>query len=234
MPPRPLLTALAIVTMAACTPPAGPEADAALSLAILSGDSQVGAPGAELPEPVTAVVLDARGRPVRGQLVNFQVAAGGGSVFAGAALSDRHGVVREWWTLGPDPGENTLEARAVHPVTGEKLVFATFTAIAEDGDSTPADPLAGTWTGVRGDGVSVTYVFANLERNEINPLTGNEAAAYAGQFTGGGDSQNFTAWLEGTLLYFGVTSRGELTGPDSLTLWSESVEPFPLTRDSGP
>jgi hypothetical protein len=43
----------------------------------------------------------------------------------------------------------------------------------------------------------VTYVFTNLDRSETNPLTGNTAAAYAGQFTGGGESQAFTAWLEG-------------------------------------
>jgi hypothetical protein len=62
----------------------------------------------------------------------------------------------------------------------------------------------------------VAYVFTNLDRSETNPLTGNPAAAYAGQSTGGGESVTFTAWLEGADLYFGVTSRGELTGPNSL------------------
>ena len=230
MPTRPLFAALTLTAAAACShPAAGPDAAPDLSVVILSGDGQVGAPGTELPAPLVAVVQDGRGRPVRDQLVNFRVLTGGGSVFAGAALSDRHGMVREWWTLGPEPGPNTLEARAVHPTTGEKLVFATFTATAQ-GEPTPADPLAGTWTGTRGDGVAVTYVFASLDRSETNPLTGNTAAAYAGQFSGGGDSQAFTAWLEGADLYFGVTSRGELTGPNSLNLWSESVEPFGLTR----
>jgi hypothetical protein len=229
MRPRPSLVFIAGALLSACDLPAGPEISPELSLAIVSGDSQIGAPGTELPLPLTAVVQDARGRPVRNQLVNFQITAGGGSVFAGAAVSDRDGVVREWWTLGPEPGVNTLEARAVHPATGEKLVFATFTAIGED-EPAPGDPLQGTWTGTRGDGVSVTYHFTNLDRTETNPLTGNSAATYAGQFTGDGESVTFTAWLEGTLLYFGVTSRGELTGPNGLTLWSESVEPFGLTR----
>ena len=165
MPTRPLFAALALTAAAACsTPTANPDAAPDLSVVILTGDGQVGAPATELPAPLVAVVQDGRGRPVRDQLVNFRVLTGGGSVFAGAALSDRHGMVREWWTLGPEPGPNTLEARAANPTTGEKLVFATFTATAQ-GEPTPADPLAGTWTGTRGDGVPVTYVFANLDRS---------------------------------------------------------------------
>jgi hypothetical protein len=232
---RPLLVVLGCGIVSACDPPAtaGPGAEEALSLAIVSGDSQVGDPGAELPEPLTARVLDARGRPVRDQLVNFQVTHGGGSVFAGAALSDHDGVVREWWTLGPNPGENRLEARAVDPATGEKLVFATFHAIAQ-APPAPADPLAGTWTGVRQDGGFMTFVYTNLNRNEINPITGNVGAAYAGQVTSDGVTQTYTAWLEGALLYYGVTSRGELTAPDTMTLWSAYVEPFTVTRVSGP
>lgn len=55
---------------------------------------------------------------------------GGGSVWAGSALTDKRGHARDYWTLGPstDPGANTLEVRAVDPTTGEKRVFATFTA----------------------------------------------------------------------------------------------------------
>ena len=82
--------------------------------------------------------------------------------------------------------------------------------------------------------MTVTYVFASAGRTETNSRTGNPAAVYYGEFSGGGDTATFTAWLEGSDLYFGVTSRGQLTGPDTLSLWSASVEPFPLTRTAGP
>jgi len=45
-------------------------------------------------------LLNTRGRPVKGQIVNFRVVQGGGSVFAGAAFTDNNGVVQDWWTIG--------------------------------------------------------------------------------------------------------------------------------------
>jgi hypothetical protein len=147
--------------------PAGPSPDPTLTLAVVSGDAQTAPPGTELPDAIVVAVFNAKGKPVRGQLVNFRVTAGGGSVFAGSALSDKGGLVRDWWTLGPEPGENALEARAVDPVTGAKLVFATFHAT---GAVPPApDPLAGTWTGTRQDGIAVQYVFVNTGSTGTNP-----------------------------------------------------------------
>ena len=48
-------------------------------------------------------------------------------MFAGSALTDRSGIVKDYWTLGPS-GTQTVEVRAVDPETGQKLTFATFTA----------------------------------------------------------------------------------------------------------
>ncbi|MCG6957207.1 MAG: hypothetical protein LJF04_14555, partial [Gemmatimonadetes bacterium] len=60
--------------------------------------------------------------------VNFRVIRGGGSVFAGSAETDDRGIAQEYWALGIDPGENVLEVRAVNPTTGEKEVYAEFSA----------------------------------------------------------------------------------------------------------
>ena len=98
-----------------------------LTMSVVSGDGQQGVPGSELPDPLVARVEDARGRPVAGQIVNFRVVSGGGSVFAGAAISNRSGLVQERWTLGFSDVQR-VEARAVDPATGAPLTFAVFTA----------------------------------------------------------------------------------------------------------
>ena len=112
-----------------------------LSMSVVSGDGQEAPPGTELPNPLVVRVEDARGRPVSGQIVNFRVVSGGGSVFAGAAISNRNGLAQERWTLGFG-GLQQLEARAIDPATGAPLTFAAFTATLSDtippsGDSIP-------------------------------------------------------------------------------------------------
>src|SRR2546425_4128204 len=126
--------------------PVGP-----LSLSVVSGNNQSGPPGTELPDPIVARVEDSRGHAVKGQIVNFVVVSGGGSVFAGAAISGGDGIVQERWTLGA-AGPQQLEARAVDNVTGAKLTFAIFTATLTDVQppvvsnvtTSPANPTAGT------------------------------------------------------------------------------------------
>lgn len=101
------------------------------SLTIVSGDAQSGVVGQELPQPVVVKVVDANGNAVSGQAVNFRVTDGGGSVFAGASVTNADGIAQERWTLGTVAGaQQTLEARAVDNATGQALVFATFHATA--------------------------------------------------------------------------------------------------------
>ena len=98
-------------------------------LDVVSGSEQFGRPGEMLPEPLVVKVTDASGQAVNGQVVNFRVVSGGGSVFAGSGLSGQDGIVKERWTLGMDTSiTQRVEARAVDPATGAPLVFATFTA----------------------------------------------------------------------------------------------------------
>jgi hypothetical protein len=99
-------------------------------MVILSGQAQSGPPGKQLSNPLVVRVTNQYGKPIQGQVVNFVVRSGGGRVFAGTALTDAKGRAQEWWTLGSKQGKNVLEARAVNPSTGAKLVFARFTATA--------------------------------------------------------------------------------------------------------
>lgn len=99
------------------------------SLDIVGGDEQQGVVGQELANALVVRVEDANGQPVAGQLVNFRVTAGGGSVFAEAGLTNASGIVQDRWTLGTSTADaQRVEARAVNPNTGAAIVFATFKA----------------------------------------------------------------------------------------------------------
>ena len=100
----------------------------------VGGDQQEGTAGEQLPEAIVVRVVDDRGRPIRGQLVNFRVTSGGGSVFAGAATTNAEGIAQERWTLGTKVADaQTVEARAVDSQSGTAIVFATFSATARAG-----------------------------------------------------------------------------------------------------
>lgn len=140
-----LVAAFAAACADSPSQPAQPRITARLE--IVSGDGQTGAPGEELPEPLTVRAVDSAGHPVAGQIINFRVMQGGGSVFAGANVTGENGIALEYWTLGPRAGDpQVLEARAVDNSTGEKIVFGTFTATARS--STPASM---TMSGLAGD-----------------------------------------------------------------------------------
>jgi len=98
-----------------------------VSMNIVSGDGQGALANTELPNPLVVQVVDSKGHAVRDQIVNFRVVAGGGSVYAGASLTDKDGMAQDYWTLGAS-GAQTVQVRAVDPSTGQKQVFATFNA----------------------------------------------------------------------------------------------------------
>src|SRR5687767_7607983 len=82
---------LVSLALAACTDQQIVEPTVALKAApvrldVVAGQNQTGRPGAQLPNPLVVRVVDAAGAAVSGQLVNFRVTVGGGTVFAGAAL----------------------------------------------------------------------------------------------------------------------------------------------------
>src|SRR5262245_26661737 len=76
------------------------SSDETIDLLEVSGNGQSGLPGTELPKPLVVKVVDRKGRRVEEQIVNFRVVAGGGSVFAGAAITNENGIAQERWTLG--------------------------------------------------------------------------------------------------------------------------------------
>ena len=125
-PPAGLLLVALMATACADAPTTPKDVDIVLS--VVGGDGQEWLAGSELPDALVVKVTKKNGKGVRNHLVNFRVIEGGGSVFAGSAETGRHGIAQEYWTLGSEPGENVLEVRSVHPRTGEKQVWARFTA----------------------------------------------------------------------------------------------------------
>ena len=130
-----LLSAGVLIGLVACrdADPTGIlESSPEVRFAIVSGNDQQAPAGTELPAAIVVKVTDPNGTAVAGQMVNFVVTQGGGSVFAGRAVTNSSGIAQEWWTLGDTPGPNTLEVRAVDSSTGEAKVFGTFRANGVD------------------------------------------------------------------------------------------------------
>ena len=76
------------------------------------GEGQQAARGLSPPDPVGVRVLDAGGAPVSGVAVRFEAGVGGGRVEPGVVHSDSAGLAAAQWTLGPEPGRQTLAVSA--------------------------------------------------------------------------------------------------------------------------
>jgi hypothetical protein len=124
--------------------PAGPRIAKPAAVVVQSGQDQTGVVGKELASPLVVKVVDEDGRPSAGQLVNFKVTSGGGTVFGGAALTSQSGVAQDRWTLGTSTTDaQTVEARAVDSESGEAIVFAVFHATPKPDVATSLAKVAG-------------------------------------------------------------------------------------------
>ena len=186
--PGALVAACIAATLASCgsepTTTEGPRTPAALS--IVGGNAQEGLVGQELAQALVVRVEDEDGKPIAGQLVNFRVVAGGGSMFAGSGLSNAQGLVQDRWTLGTSTSqEQRVEARAVDPQTGAPIVFATFTAVPKPGAIATLERADGE--GQTGDlGAALASPLAVVAKDQYgNPTPG---LTVTWQVSGGGGS----------------------------------------------
>jgi hypothetical protein len=88
----------------------GDPAPPAISLAIVSGDSQTGETGRLLEEFLVFRVTDAAGLPVVGLPVDWEVVAGGGQVSGKRHETDLDGLGAGNFTLGPGLGVHVANA----------------------------------------------------------------------------------------------------------------------------
>jgi adhesin/invasin len=98
-------------------------AGAATTLALNRGEEQAASPGSAVAEPPSVLATDIYGNPVPGVTVTFEVLSGGGSVTDPVQVTGENGAAFVGsWTLGPDPGENTLTATA-DGLSGSPVTF---------------------------------------------------------------------------------------------------------------
>jgi hypothetical protein len=101
------------------------ERTSAFRLEMTSGNEQLAAPGAELPEPLVVRLVDEAGDGVAGQAVAWVDAFGDGT----SSDTDADGYASTTWTLGPESGVQTLNA----VVSGVGVVSFTATAVGGGG-----------------------------------------------------------------------------------------------------
>jgi len=178
---------------------------------VVDGDNQTATVGAELSSPLVAMIKNAAGQPISGQIVNFVVTTGGGSVFAEAAMSDESGIARERWTLGTAAGVQKVEVRAVDS-NGTAVVFATFNATATAGAPKSISIVSGNVQSATQLQPLAKPVVAIVKDSYGNPVSGitvaftvastfnNGGAAVPGLATTDAVGQASSAWTLGQTL----------------------------------
>ena len=104
--------------------------ETANSVRIVAGDGQRAIQGRTLPNPVTALVLDAAGEPVPGARVAFTPAQGDGTADPDTALTAADGRAQTRWTLGDRVGAQSLTAAVA--IEGGPSAQAAATALAPE------------------------------------------------------------------------------------------------------
>lgn len=202
-------------------------------LVIVSGNQQQATVGTELANAIVIQVTDADGNPVQGQLINFRVTSGGGSVYAGSSLTNDNGEARERWTLGTDAAAaQTLEARAVDNATGAPLVFATFSATAVAGPASSLEMLAGdAQNGTIGQ-TTPTAPSVRVRDQYGNPVGG---ATVVFAVTSGGGAVSAPSVVTGANGIASVAwTLGTTAGAQSLTATVSGIAPVAFTATAAP
>ena len=115
-PIRPALVPalFAAAVLGACGDGSGPVTPDPVPAAIevVSGDGQRAVQGLRLREPIIVRVLGDAGQPLSGAAISFLPSAGHGQADSASVATDGTGRAAALWTLGADPGEQTLTVSA--------------------------------------------------------------------------------------------------------------------------
>jgi adhesin/invasin len=209
--------AAALVGAAACGDTTFTNAVLATSVTVAAvSQNQTGVVGQPLAQPISVQVTDVLGNPIVGTTVTWTVLTGGGSVASATSTTDANGNASVIWTLGPNPGANTLRASiatgasadisatGVAAAGGMTIVSGNNQSIGLSATSLPlivhiadaaGNPVAGvtvTWT-TSGGTLSFTSTTTDPSGNTQVTLTaGATAATYKVTATAGALSAVFT------------------------------------------
>jgi hypothetical protein len=100
---------MALVAVSACT--LATDVSAPGAIIKFNGDMQTAPANTELTSPLTVIVVDQFGQPLKNITVSWAIASGGGALGATAAVTDEGGLASVTYTTGPTAGEAVIEAR---------------------------------------------------------------------------------------------------------------------------
>src|SRR5436305_5673735 len=127
----------------------------AAELNTVAGVAQHAVVGSLLPQAVVIRVTSRRARPVEGILVKFRVADGSGSLEPLSAITDADGRVRTVWTLGDQPGRQTMLA-SVERIDSALAIVAAAEPVAANTRATALNEHVGGEAGKQlGDTISI-------------------------------------------------------------------------------
>ena len=98
------------------------------SIAVVSGDAQVGTVGQQLAAPIVVRVNDQLGNAMSGVGVTFAVSGGGGALGTASVTTDAGGQASTTWTLGTVAAPGNQVTATINGVSGRS---ATFSATAQ-------------------------------------------------------------------------------------------------------
>jgi adhesin/invasin len=190
---------------------AGPAAQIAAG----AGNNQSALEGTAVAVPPAVVVTDQYGNPVRGVVVTFTVASGGGSVTGASPTTNAGGIAAVGsWTLGATPGANTLTATATgSAITGNPV---TFTATATGAVPTQIAVNAGNnQSSTVGLSVPIppSVIVRDASNNPVAGVTVTFAVASGGGVVSGPSQTTNT----GGIAVVGAWNLGTTPGTNTLT-----------------
>ncbi len=172
------------------------------SLVKISGDNQIGAPGAALPTPFVVQALDEEDKPISGVSIRFAVYQGRGTLNVTTTTTDTNGEARTILTLGPNPGTNQVA------VSAEGFEPVSFIAIARESDQIVED--------VNGDGDESLILYFSFDE-----LNGNQTIDHSQHENHGtlfGNPQLVDGRFGKALEFNGQSDWVEIPHDDSLTV----------------
>lgn len=177
-----VMAALALSACAEQLGPTAPKEETPSDLERVSSETFDGAPGLPLLDSVSVRALGEDGSPAEGVTVAFAVTGGGGEVSASRVETGPDGRATVRWVLGPDEGENTLEATTEasgvplgFTATAARSAVASMEVISDGSSSLPVgcpvtDPLRVRVLNGAGEPVSGALVL--FRRPDSPPMEG--------------------------------------------------------------
>ena len=154
-PPRhrfALAPILAVAVLTACDDP-DPVATVPepATIEVVAGDGQRAVQGLQLVDSVIVRVLDQEGRTLSGTEITFTPGPGHGQVDSASATTGNDGQATAFWTLGSDPGDQTLNVAAGEATASVGAVAidleAELDVLFEPPSEAEIDAISADWAG---------------------------------------------------------------------------------------